>query len=119
MVVILFAVLSVIREGSQLEVDDNHRRVARTMITSWFERHFTADAFDTITVPATLGYTDTVDSRYGAPLIATYSVILSDSVVTVSGTDIPVIRATAQISWQEFEGFTDSITLTKWIANLR
>lgn len=124
MVVVVFAVLAVIRVGSEIEVADNHRRVARSHISSWFEENFTAEDYYTISVPEDGEFFHHDDKVELDPtrneFFADFSVVVTDGNFDVgtNGYDVPYVSAAATISWVEVGGKTESVVLNKMITGL-
>lgn len=132
MLVIIAAVIAVIRTGTELEISDNHRREARSILTSWLEDNFTHEGQgfpkyrednSIESFPHTIApVKKIIDYRVGdgTELWGDLTIKFDSSLLNInneSPTVIPIYLCTAKITWQE-NTVMDSIMLVKQITQI-
>jgi type II secretory pathway pseudopilin PulG len=117
----LAAVASIVRVGTDLQVSDNNRRQARTLLRSTFEKEYGFRQYASI--PDSALTVNTVDiDPYGVKVLKgeLTKIIHSDSVSSVPGTRVPVKIITLTLRWNEpgmgSNMIPCSITMTKLLA---
>jgi hypothetical protein len=133
-VVMLLAVASVIvavRKGAEMQVDDYHRRQARTIIMNTFETTFHFGRFpgpysipgvdlihvgdQPVIVPDIV-----IDKRIdgGQPLAGEMRIAVAPGTVHANGVDVSAHSILATVRWTNIDGRADSVTLTKQLAGI-
>lgn len=145
MALIIGAIVAVIRTGSEIEMSDNHRRVARSILTTWFENEFMAENYldiesgfaapdpekNQVVENDTLKfkYIDVVvNNREGTPVIGSLHINVTEDIMDLNTNNlpntsleddlVPIYKADAKIFWRELStesDFSDSITISKII----
>ncbi len=112
------AAVAVVTTGTQLQSSDNLRRQARAVARTELERNYDFRDFNTIPASGKSTSSVTIDARPGNPLSGQMTTnIVSNTIATNTGTQVPVKEITVQVSWTGTEGISDSISITKIIAN--
>ena len=127
LIIATVATVSVARKGIAMEVEDHHRRSARTIIMRIFENEFDyrgypdnygdfsilegKNSFDTT-------YEVTVDKRSfrAEPLMGEMRLDVARKVNAIEGVDVSIDSVTATIVWTEIDKTADTLTLTKILA---
>jgi type II secretory pathway pseudopilin PulG len=118
MVFAVTAAVAVVGTGTQLGTSDNERRQARAVIRSMFEQSYDFRNFNQIPASGTTVEDVQIDERMGNPLVGQLTrTITTENVVTNSGTTCPAKKVALKLQWTSIDGTTDSITLTKMVAN--
>jgi type II secretory pathway pseudopilin PulG len=118
MVFAVTAAVAVVGTGTQLGASDNERRQARAIIRSVFEQAYDYRDFDQIPGNNVTVEEVQIDERMGNPLVGQLRhTITTGNIVTNSGTSCPVKRIALNLQWTSVDGTTDSIILTKVVAN--
>jgi len=111
------AVISVVSSGARLQVTDNDRRQARTLIKSEFEEHYDFRDYSTIVSNITQTEAVVIDEREGNQLQGTLTRRVKDtSVTTSSGTTLPAINVVITCAWNTDPQSADSLTMSKIVA---
>jgi type II secretory pathway pseudopilin PulG len=114
--IMIVSIVAVIRKGRELEIVDNHRRMARAVIHAALEGEYDWKQFAAIH-DTTISYTDTLDPRSGNPLIDTVTIVVDSVWQTVSSTPVFMKKVTMKVKWVEPDTVADSVVLSKWYAN--
>ena len=116
MSIALFAIIAVVRKGREIDINDLHRRQARTLICAQFESQtYQYTNYPNIPI-GTTAIPVTIDPRNGTNQLAGTLRITTDSTrLTIGAKAILTKKITASLSWKEPE-FTDTVTITKILA---
>jgi prepilin-type N-terminal cleavage/methylation domain-containing protein len=120
----LSAVAVVTRVGTDLQVSDNNRRQARSILRSTFENDYGFRQYGAIPDSAVMWNIVNIDPRGGNILEGRLTkVTTSDSVNTVPGTRVPVKVITLTLAWDEQATGSStvqrSITMRKILATVQ
>ena len=129
MIVATFAVITVLRKSTEIEVEDHHERQARMIIMGLFE-----DVFDYRAYPNSYGvfsidsgqtsfdttYEVVIDKRgfRSNPLMGNMNVNVRRDSSDINGVMVHMDRITASIDWKEADGTRDTVTLRKVLADV-
>ncbi len=113
----IVAIVSVVRKGRDMQIVDYHRRLARTIIQKELEQKFDYRSFPgPVTV---VNDSVVIDENQGMQLKAHMSGTVSEDTITVSSTNMMIKKIAITLSWQEVDGSSESVTLSKWLANAK
>jgi hypothetical protein len=113
------AVVAVVVTGMQLSTSDNDRREARSIVRSIIEQRYDYKNYSTIPETYSAANTVEIDKRDGASLTGELSErVVTSTVATDNGTNIPVREVTVVLKWSEVDGVSDSIKLIKRLAQI-
>jgi type II secretory pathway pseudopilin PulG len=111
------AVVSAVSTGVRLQVTDNDRRQARTLIQSVFEEQYDFRNYNSIISNTTRTETVVIDNRDGNPLQGELTTIVRDATPgTDNGSAFPAKQVTITCTWNIDAQTADSIQLTKIVA---
>ncbi len=123
--IIIFCIISVVtmlRKGREIDINDRYRRLARTIVVSGFESpQFDFVNFEYLTTLA--GSNPTVQTGVIIDSTGTQKTITGTLTTKIdnvnakifSGMAVPYIPVTISMAWQTSDG-SDQITLTKFIS---
>jgi prepilin-type N-terminal cleavage/methylation domain-containing protein len=115
LVIVITAAIAAFRKGVELEVSDNHRREARTLLHTVLERNFDYRDYATFNICDST-YSDTLDR--GSGLLADIRTVVTMDSTIYSGQNIPLKKVAVTVSWQEPGVGNDSIQVGKWLASI-
>jgi prepilin-type N-terminal cleavage/methylation domain-containing protein len=115
MAITVVAVVSMVRKSREIQLSDTHRQEVRAILNAQFEKSYGFDRYASIPVRDSAS-TVIIDTREGNPLNGTLLVEIDSTVEYASGTPIPVKKVTLSVIWNETEDETDTITMSKWVA---
>lgn len=111
------AVVSAVSTGVRLQVTDNDRRQARTLVQSVFEEQYDFRNYNSIVSNTTRTETVVIDNRDGNPLQGELTTIVHDAAPgTDNGSSFPAKQVTITCRWKSDPQTADSIQLTKIVA---
>jgi prepilin-type N-terminal cleavage/methylation domain-containing protein len=115
LVIIIAAAIAALRKGVELEVSDNHRREARTLLHAVLERDFDYRNYATVNICDSI-YNDTLDR--GSGLLADVRTVVTMDSTMYSGQNISLKKVIITVSWQEPAADNESIRMEKWLARI-
>jgi type II secretory pathway pseudopilin PulG len=111
------AVVSSVSTGVRLQVTDNDRRQARTLIQSVFEEQYDFRNYNSIVPNTTHTETVIIDNRDGIPLQGELTAVVQNTTLGAdNGCTFPARQVTITCRWNVDPQTVDSIQLTKIIA---
>ena len=116
----LIAIVTVIRKSWDINVDNLHRRQARTIIINHLElldyhhSNFSSLCTSCCTNDCNKTETVTIDKNLTGTLNTS---IIPNNSLSIDGTIIPLLIVTIKLTWQEAE-YPDSVSVEKWVAQV-
>ncbi len=114
--VAITAIMAVVRTGREIEQSLIHRQQARILITSWMEDSVNEESFSTI-ITGTRSDSMIINSIMSDTLKGERVAAIVESTIVVDTSSILIKKATVTISWDELWGESDTLSISKWVAN--
>ena len=115
---LIIGMVSMVQKGTELGVQSDHRRQARSLINAAFDSsEFDFRSYAAITTSQSRVDTVYLDPEESAPVKATLKVVVaSQQNFSVSGTNVPYKRVSMTVRWI-LPKEKDSITVEKWLSD--
>lgn len=122
----IVAIVGMVRKAWDIEMDNLHRRQARTLIVNQLEsQKYDYTSYSALYNECPTPHTDTtivtIDPRGGNPLTGKLIIQLTrDAGLTITATNggakaIPRVIVNMTVQWEE-PGYTDQVSIEKWIS---
>ena len=123
LVIITFSIVAVVMKGRELQVVDQHRRQARLILHDIMEDRFDYRRFETLNSGELQLPAEVISDRGDNPLFATISGVIQEETVELGQppnvTSIELLKITVTATWEEADGTAESVSLTKWLADVQ
>ena len=114
----LFAVVAFMRKGHEIITIQKHRAMARGIVQKELEKPpYQPEYYNTLTTTS-FGPADVVLDA-ATNLHGWFTLSVGSEQLTVNGIDAPYRAVTATITWTEPDGNNDTVTITKWLADVQ
>jgi prepilin-type N-terminal cleavage/methylation domain-containing protein len=113
----IVAIISVIRKGLDIELNDMHRRSARAVICGKMEsRMYSNTNYDNLNA-GTVTENDTLDTKPVVVGVLTTTITGPTLKVTNNGIDVSYKTISMWMRWAE-KNFNDTLKIEKWVSNV-
>jgi prepilin-type N-terminal cleavage/methylation domain-containing protein len=118
----LVSVVAFVRKGQEMITIDKHRRVARGAVERTLENtQYQPESYNNLPpIPAAPITTDIIiDAEMTPNIQGSLVVTIGNEQATVNGNAAPHRAITATMTWTELGGNSETVSITKWLANVQ
>ncbi|KMQ50774.1 hypothetical protein CHISP_2297 [Chitinispirillum alkaliphilum] len=113
--IIVVSVVAIFVKGREIQVVDQNRREARSIVQNLFEYDYNNKNFDHLNFGDT-SFTIHLNRGYSDSIPATVSTQINSNYFTIGDQDLETKKISVSIDWIELDGAEETISLSKWLA---